>query len=86
MGRNMVPGVPDRIHAALRSDAGSVARGPPDLVPTGVREQDFRHGPLKAGPGMSPASIQAGWQWSMESVVCSITLGGGREVERGDDA
>lgn len=77
MGRNMVPGVPDRIHAALRSDVGSVTLGPPDLVPTGVREQDCRHGPLKAGPGMSPAPIQAGWPWSMETVVYSITPGEG---------
>lgn len=66
MGRNTAPGVPDRIHAALRSDAGSVARDPLDLVPTEAGEQNCRHEPLKAGPGMPPGSIQAEWQWSVE--------------------
>lgn len=40
MGRNTVPGVPDRTPAALHSVVGSVARGPPGLVPTGVGEQE----------------------------------------------
>lgn len=39
MGRSMVPGVPDRIRAALRSDVGSVPCVLQDLAPTRVGKQ-----------------------------------------------
>ena len=53
MGHSMVLVVPDRTHAASRSDAGSVAHVLPDLAPAGLLE----YGPPKAGPGTSPAPI-----------------------------
>lgn len=65
MGRSMVPGVPDRTLAAVHSDAGSVPRVLQGLAPAGMGEQERRHVPTKAPRGISSASIQAKWQWSI---------------------